>query len=78
MRPTIGMMRSLTIESTILPNAPPMMTPTARSITLPLRANSLNSLRMLIVYTPFQVSRVGSQHSPGASARAQLCLAITG
>src|SRR6476620_7537178 len=38
------MMMSLTSESTILPNAPPMMTPTARSTTLPLTANSLNSL----------------------------------
>src|SRR5512135_3801442 len=39
-----GMIRSLTSESTILPNAPPMITPTARSTTLPLTANSLNSL----------------------------------
>src|SRR5262245_28694185 len=37
------MMTSPTSESTILPKAPPMMTPTARSITLPLTANSLNS-----------------------------------
>src|SRR5512139_630561 len=41
--PTIGMMRSLTIDSTILPKAAPMMTPTARSMALPLTANSLNS-----------------------------------
>ena len=33
----------LTNEVTILPNAAPMMTPTARSITFPLKANSLNS-----------------------------------
>src|SRR6266571_6380911 len=44
MRPTTGMMRSLTSESTILPNAAPMITPTARSTTLPLTANSRNSL----------------------------------
>src|SRR5947199_6773281 len=44
MRPTTGMIRSLTSESTILPNAAPMITPTARSTTLPLIANSRNSL----------------------------------
>src|SRR5512142_1963525 len=38
------MMMSATSESTILPNAAPMMTPTARSTTLPLTANSRNSL----------------------------------
>src|SRR5512143_448016 len=43
-RPMTGMIRSLTSESTILPNAPPMITPTARSTTLPLTANSRNSL----------------------------------
>src|SRR6185295_3914171 len=43
-RLTIGMIRSLTSESTILPNAAPMMTPTARSMTFPLSANSRNSL----------------------------------
>src|SRR6185436_16350619 len=44
MRPITGMMMSLTSESTILPNAAPMMTATARSITLPLTAKSRNSL----------------------------------
>src|SRR5690606_10071341 len=39
------MIRSLTVESTILPKAPPMITPTARSTTLPLTANCLNSLK---------------------------------
>src|SRR5262245_29067514 len=43
-RPMRGMMMSLTSESTILPNAPPIMMPTARSTTLPLTANSRNSL----------------------------------
>src|SRR5205814_3427570 len=42
-RPTMGMIRSLTSESTILPKAAPMMTPTARSTTFPLTANSRNS-----------------------------------
>src|SRR5687767_10490105 len=38
-----GMMRSLTAEFTMPPNAAPMMTPMARSSTLPRMANSLNS-----------------------------------
>ena len=50
--PTSGMIRSSTIELTIFPNAPPMITPTARSITLPLRANSLNSDIMLMDLSP--------------------------
>src|SRR5690606_15793283 len=40
------MMRSLTTESIILLKAAPMMTPTARSRTLPRRANSRNSFSM--------------------------------
>ena len=44
-----GMMMSLTSESTIFPKAPPMMMPTARSTTLPLTANSRNSLAKDIV-----------------------------
>ena len=43
MRPMIGMMMSLTSESTILPKAAPMITPMARSTTLPRIANFLNS-----------------------------------
>src|SRR5215211_255826 len=43
MRPMIGIMMSLTIESMILPKAAPMMTPMARSTTLPRIANFLNS-----------------------------------
>ncbi|MNC90501.1 hypothetical protein D3C83_66070 [compost metagenome] len=45
--PIGGMMTSLTSESTILPNAAPMMMPTAISTTLPRIANSLNSLSMM-------------------------------
>ena len=44
-----GITMSLTRESTIFPNAPPMMTPTARSITFPLTAKALNSFMMLDV-----------------------------
>src|SRR4029079_15926863 len=43
MRPMIGMMMSVTSESTILPKAAPMITPMARSTTLPRNANFLNS-----------------------------------
>src|SRR3954468_2695190 len=43
MAPMIGMMRSATSELTMAPNAAPMMTPTARSMTLPRSANFLNS-----------------------------------
>ena len=42
-----GMIMSLTRESTIFPKAPPIMTPTARSMTLPLTAKALNSFMML-------------------------------
>ena len=41
-----GITMSFTKESTILPKAPPIMTPTARSITLPLTAKALNSFIM--------------------------------
>src|SRR5690348_5728502 len=44
--PMAGMMRSFTMDETIFPNAPPIITPTARSITLPRMANALNSLRI--------------------------------
>ena len=37
---------SFTKEATILPNAPPIITPIAKSITFPLRANALNSFNI--------------------------------
>src|SRR2546422_9340233 len=43
----IGMMMSPTSEVTIAPKAAPMMTPTARSTTLPFIANSRNSFSTL-------------------------------
>ena len=43
MTPMNGMMMCLTNDSMILPNAAPMITPTARSITFPLKAKFLNS-----------------------------------
>src|SRR5258705_5656649 len=52
-RPIGGMMTSATSELTILPNAAPITTPTARSMTLPFIANSLNSEARLMVRLPF-------------------------
>ena len=55
MRPMIGIRMSLTIESMILPKAAPMMTPIARSTTLPRIANFLNSWSIfpsMVVRTP--------------------------
>ena len=43
-----GMMTSLTRLLAMVPNAPPMMIPTAMSTTLPLTANSLNSFTIPI------------------------------
>src|SRR5262249_24665958 len=45
----IGMMMSPTSDVTIAPNAAPMMTPTARSTTLPFMANSRNSFSMAAI-----------------------------
>ena len=47
--PIGGMMISSTIDVTILPNAVPMMTPTARSTTFHFIAKSRNSDRYFIV-----------------------------
>ena len=44
-RPISGMNTSFTREVVILPNAVPMITPTAISMTLPRMANSLNSAK---------------------------------
>src|SRR5437763_16878853 len=44
-----GMRTSFTSELTIPPNAAPMITPTARSMALPLIANSLNSFHMWLI-----------------------------
>src|SRR5258707_15233796 len=57
MAPMIGMMMSTTSDVTMPPNAAPMMTPTARSTTLPFIANSRNSLS---IRSPFSsASRTG-------------------
>jgi hypothetical protein len=43
--PIGGIRMSATSDDTILPNAAPITTPTARSTTLPRMAKALNSLR---------------------------------
>src|SRR5262249_7284332 len=48
----MGMNRSFTIESTILPNAAPITIPTARSTTLPRRMNFLNSSKNPFMASP--------------------------
>src|SRR5260370_38701803 len=45
-RPSGGIRTSLTNEVTILPKGAPMMTPIAKSTTLPRRANSRNSFHI--------------------------------
>src|SRR5882724_1773435 len=65
--PMGGMMTSATSELTILPNAAPITTPTARSMTLPFIANSLNSEAKLMVRVLRRV-RGDSYLSPSASA----------
>src|SRR6185503_14312554 len=76
--PTRGMIRSATSEETILPNAAPMITPTARSMTLPFTAKSRNSLSMLMRVSSWVVhlqdlelfvSRRGAQRDAVARAR---------
>src|ERR1700759_1087201 len=47
----IGMMMSPTSEVTMAPNAAPMMTPTARSTTLPFIANSRNSFSTIDLHS---------------------------
>lgn len=44
-KPSGGMIISATNDDTILPNAAPMMTPTAKSTTFPRIANSRNSFK---------------------------------
>ena len=55
--PIGGMIMSLTSELTILLNALPMMTPTAMSMTLPLRANVLNSCKKRMRWMFFMQSK---------------------
>ena len=49
-KPIKGMMMLSTREVVILPNAPPMTTPMAMSITLPRMAKSLNSFRNFFIF----------------------------
>src|SRR5262245_4926023 len=69
-RPTTGIITSDTREPTIAPKAPPMITPTAMSTTLPFMAKALNS-----EITPMSVGssagvggRTGRAYPPGSGA----------
>lgn len=53
-RPMTGIIIPSTRDETILPNAAPITTATARSITLPRMANALNSDRNDIHFSPFK------------------------
>src|SRR4029077_18981165 len=59
----IGMMMSPTSELTIPPKAAPMITPTAKSTTLPRMANSLNSLSIFPLPLDFGQADPRSAHS---------------
>jgi hypothetical protein len=48
--PSSGMITSSTSDATILPKAAPMITPTARSTTLPFMAKLLNSCSMRMAF----------------------------
>src|SRR6185437_13186954 len=68
-QPIGGMMMSLTSDVTILPNAAPMTTATARSTTLPRMMNALKSLAKLIAYS---LCWKWASASPAASRRVHL------
>ena len=68
---TSGITRSATIALTILPNAPPMTTATARSTTLPLLMNSLNSFSTFMART---VPEAGAAQT-GKLRKAEYCRA---
>ena len=58
------MNRSLTTELTMAVKALPMITPTARSMTLPLNANSLNSFQSFILFSILSVGCHSLAHFP--------------
>src|ERR1700676_1045230 len=70
MAPIIGMMMSPTSEVTIAPKATPMMTPTARSTTLPFMAKSRNSFS--IRKPSPSTKRTGSAMARGFDDRASI------
>ena len=62
-----GISTSFTKDDTILPNAPPMMIPTAMSITLPRIAKALNSFIMLMLCSLEPLNRCGAAACPRRS-----------
>src|SRR5260221_711621 len=69
-RPRGGISTSLTSEVTILPNAAPMMSPTARSTTLPRIAKSRNSFSMSPPWTAF-IEPVPARHRASLAEQLQ-------
>ena len=72
------MMTSLTSELTIVPNAAPMMMPTAMSSTLPRMANSLNSLSMVAVLRRAASAAPGSLYHTRRSDRGRKTIQLNG
>ncbi len=70
--PITGISTSLTNEPMIFPKAPPMMIPTAMSMTLPFIANSLNSDTMLILFPPVKKTKTTPSHPSGGGAKKRL------
>src|SRR5215208_5545506 len=67
MAPMIGMKMSPTSESTMRPKAAPMITPMARSTTLPFSANFLNSssIGVLLVDMGRSIGVMAQEKQPG-------------
>src|SRR5882757_7572847 len=62
MAPMTGMITSATSDETMLPKAAPMITPTARSTTLPRNANFLNSSSKACPFVAALVDQPGVHH----------------
>src|ERR1700687_2376274 len=72
--PIGGMIRSSTSEDTTLPKATAIITPTAKSKTLPRMANSLNSLSTVFLLCFFDEGK----RRPGADSQTLIGLSVTG
>src|ERR1700687_2550463 len=75
--PTGGMITSSTSEDTTLPNAAPIITPTAKSITFPRTTNSLQSLNIEFPLNP-QSRGLGARKNPGIHRGCASCGIILG
>src|SRR5260370_21530857 len=73
-RPIGGIITSSTSEDTIFPKAAPIITPTAKSTTLPRMANSLNSLNTGFLLCSFDEGK----RQPRADSKTPAVLSIKG